>query len=78
MGFCYRLLNQDEETDEAFYEQLAEVVQLPALEVLQLMKDFSFPNICLKYNTVQKTQSRRFLDCMEDSFLTQLVREVPC
>ena len=26
---CYRLPNQDEEMDEAFYEQLAEVMQSP-------------------------------------------------
>ena len=24
VGVCYRLLNQDEETDEVFYEQLVE------------------------------------------------------
>ena len=42
VGICYRLTNQDEETDEAFYEQLAEVVQLPALV---FMGDFNFPDI---------------------------------
>ncbi len=35
----------------------------------------NFPDICWKYNTAQRKQSRRFLECMEDSFLTQLVRE---
>jgi len=39
------------------------------------MGDFNFPDICWKYNTVQTKQSRRFLECMEDYFLTQLVRE---
>jgi len=67
---CYRLPNQAEEKDEAFYEQLAEVVQLPALV---LMGDFIFLDICWKYNTVQRKQSKRFLECVEDSFLTQLV-----
>ena len=28
---CYRLLSQDEETDEMFYEQLAEATRSPAL-----------------------------------------------
>ena len=42
VGVCYRLPNQDEETDEAFYKQLEEVVQLPALV---LMGDFNFPDI---------------------------------
>ena len=39
------------------------------------MEDFNFPDICWKYNTVQTKQSRRFLECMIDDFLTQLVRE---
>ncbi len=36
---CYRLPYKDEEMDEVFYEQLAEVEQLPSLV---LMGDFSF------------------------------------
>ena len=55
---CYRLSNQDEDTDERFYKQLAEVVQLP---VLVLMEDFNLPDICWKYNAIQKKQSRRFV-----------------
>jgi len=43
VGICYRQPNQDEEMDEAFYEQLAEVAQLPALT---LMGDFNFPDKC--------------------------------
>ena len=31
VGVCYRPPNQDEEKDEAFCEQLAEVEQSPAL-----------------------------------------------
>ena len=69
MGVCYRLPNHDEE-DEAFYEQLAEVVRLP---VLIFVGDFNFPNLCWKYNTEQRKQSKRFLECVEDSFLMQLV-----
>ena len=72
MGFRYRLPNKDEETEEVFYKQLAEVVQLP---VLVLMGDFNFPGVYWEYNTVQKKQSRRFLECMEDNFLLQLVRQ---
>ena len=51
VGVFYRLLNQDKETEEVFYEQLAEVASLPALV---LMGDFNFPDICWKYNTAQK------------------------
>ena len=72
VGFCYGPPNQDEEKDEAFCEQLAEVARSPALV---LMGDFTFPDICWKYNTAQRKQSGRFLACVEDSFLTQLVRE---
>lgn len=56
--------------DKTFYEQLEEVTRLPALV---LMGDFSFPDICWKYNTAQRKQSRRFLEYVEDSFLMQLV-----
>ncbi|XP_042743410.1 uncharacterized protein LOC122188845 [Lagopus leucura] len=58
--------------DEAFYEQLVEVVRSPALIPVG---DFNFPDICWKYNMAQRKQSKRFLECVEDSFLTQLVRE---
>ena len=70
VGVCYRPSNQDEEMDEAFCEQLAEVVRLPALV---LVGDFNFPDTCWKYNTVQRKQSKRFLECVEDSFLMQLI-----
>ena len=39
------------------------------------MEDFNFPDICWKYNTAQRKQSKRFLECVEDSLLTQLVQE---
>ena len=63
--------NQDDKTDEVFYEQLAKNMPLPTLV---LMGDFNFPDICWKYNTVQRKQSRRFLECMKDNFLMQLIR----
>ena len=71
VGVCYRPPNQDEEMDEAFYEQLAEIVRLPALV---LTGDFNFPDVCWTYNTAQRKQSMRFLECVEDSFFMQLVR----
>ena len=72
VGVCYRPPNQDEETDESFYEQLAEAARSPALV---LMGHFNFPDICWEYNSAQKKQSRRFLECMEDNFLMQMIRE---
>jgi len=69
---CYRPPNQDEEVDEVFYKRLAESsLLLP----LVLVGDFNLLDICWKYNTVERIQSRRFLEYVEDNFLTQLVRE---
>ena len=72
VGVCYRPPNQDEEADEIFCQQLGEVSRLLALV---LVGDFSLPDVCWKYNTTDRKQSRRFLECMEDNLLTQLVRE---
>ena len=35
----------------------------------------NFPDICWKYNTAEWDRSRRFLECVGDNFLTQLVSE---
>ncbi|KAM9590859.1 uncharacterized protein ACIBXB_005907 [Morphnus guianensis] len=72
LGVCYRLPDQVEETDETFYKRLAVVSESCALV---LVGDFNFPDICWKYNTAESKQSRRFLECVEDNFLTQLVGE---
>ena len=56
VGVCCRSPNQDEETNDAFYKQLAEVVQSPTHV---LMGDFSFPDISWKYNTAQNKQVSR-------------------
>ncbi|KAK4823236.1 hypothetical protein QYF61_000096 [Mycteria americana] len=72
VGVCYRPPNQDEETDELFYKQLGEASQSLALV---LVGDFNLPDVCWKYNTAERKQSRRFLECVADNFLTQLVSE---
>ena len=72
LGICYRLSNQDEEVDEVFCKRLAEVSQSLALV---LTGDFNLLDICWKYNTAERKQSRRFLKSVEDNFLTQLVSE---
>ncbi|GAB0188391.1 hypothetical protein GRJ2_001304400 [Grus japonensis] len=69
---CYRPPNEDKEADDIFYKQLGEVSQSVALV---LVGDFNLPEVCWKYNTAERKQSRRFLECVEDNFLTQLVRE---
>ena len=72
VGVCYRPPNQDEETDEVFYKRLAEVSQSLALV---LVGDFNLPDICWKYNTAERKQSWRFLECVGDNVLAQLVSE---
>ncbi|KAK4832306.1 hypothetical protein QYF61_021705 [Mycteria americana] len=72
VGVCYRPPNQDEETDELFYKELGEASQSLALV---LVGDFNLPDVCWKYNTAERKQSRRFLECAADNFLTQLVSE---
>ncbi|PKU45859.1 rna-directed dna polymerase from mobile element jockey-like [Limosa lapponica baueri] len=72
VGVYYRPPNQDVEVDETFYQQLEQLLQSLALV---LVGDFNFPDICWKYNTAEREQSRRFLECVEDNFLTQLVSE---
>ncbi|KAK4822567.1 LOW QUALITY PROTEIN: hypothetical protein QYF61_016136 [Mycteria americana] len=72
VGVCYRPPNQDEETDELFYKQLGEASQSLALF---LVGDFNLPDVCWKYNTAERKQSRRFLERVADNFLTQLVSE---
>lgn len=39
------------------------------------MADFNLPSVCWKHSTVERRQSRRFLESVEGNFLTQLVRE---
>ncbi|KAK4816201.1 hypothetical protein QYF61_012666 [Mycteria americana] len=72
VGVCYRPPNQDEETDELFYKQLGEASRSLALV---LVGDFNLPGVCWKYNTAERKQSRRFLECVADNFLTWLVSE---
>ncbi|XP_071881468.1 uncharacterized protein [Anas platyrhynchos] len=55
-----------------FYRQLTEAAKSSALV---LVGDFNFPDISWKHNTAQRKQSRRFLESVEDSFLTQLISE---
>ncbi|PKU37805.1 hypothetical protein llap_11889 [Limosa lapponica baueri] len=69
VGVCYRPPNQSSEMDEAFYKQLGEISQ-PFATVL--VGDFNLPDICWEYNTADREQSRRFLECVEDNFLMQL------
>ncbi|KAK4829760.1 hypothetical protein QYF61_006484 [Mycteria americana] len=73
VGVCYRPPNQDEETDELFYKQLGEASRSLAPV---LVGDFNLLDVCWKYNTAERKQSRRFLERVaDDNFLIQLVSE---
>jgi len=39
------------------------------------MGDLNLADVCWKYSTAERKQSRTFLECVEDNFLMQLVRE---
>ncbi|GAB0208952.1 hypothetical protein GRJ2_003360900 [Grus japonensis] len=72
VGVYYRPPDQEEEVDEAFYRQLEVASQSQALV---LMGDFNHPDICWKSNTAKHAQSRRFLQSIDDNFLTQVVED---
>ncbi|GAB0177486.1 hypothetical protein GRJ2_000213900 [Grus japonensis] len=72
VGVYCRQPDQDEEVNEAFYRQLEVASRSQALV---LMGDFNHPDICWKDNTARHTQSRRFLQSIDDNFLTQVVEK---
>jgi len=69
-GVYHRPPDQGEPTDEAFFLQLQEALRLQSLV---LLGDFNHPNICWKSSTVSCRPSRRFLECIEDNFLGQII-----
>ncbi|RMC16129.1 hypothetical protein DUI87_08341 [Hirundo rustica rustica] len=72
LGVCCCPPNQEEEVDNLFYKQLDNVSGSSALV---LVGGFNLPDICWELNTAEKRQSKKFLECMEDNFLSQLVGE---
>lgn len=73
VGVSYRPPSQDEEADEMFYKQLGEVSQSPALV---LTGAFNLPDVFWKYNTAERKQSKRLLECVEDiQLVSQLGNE---
>lgn len=70
MGACYRLFDQGEPVDKAFFLQLQEALQLQALVLLE---DFSHLEICWKISMASYRQSMWLLKCTEDNFLDQVV-----
>jgi len=73
VGVCYRAPDQDEQTDEALYRQIGETLLSKALV---LMGNFSHPDMCWRDNIAGHKQSRRFLECVGDNFLLQVMEEL--
>jgi len=72
VGVCYRPPDQEQSAGEALYRQIGEVSHSKALV---LMEDFNDPDICWRDNTTGHRQARRFLECVEDNFLLQVIEE---
>lgn len=71
MGICYRTPNQDGSANDMFYKQLEVSWSL----ALCLIGTFNFPDVCWKYTTAKNKLCWRFLQCVEDNFLMQVVEE---
>ncbi|GAB0191019.1 hypothetical protein GRJ2_001567200 [Grus japonensis] len=71
-GVCYRPPDQGDRADEALYRQIGAA---SCSQALVLMEDFSHLNICWRDNAVERKQSRKFLECVDDKFLLQVIEE---
>ncbi|PKU39424.1 dtw domain-containing protein 2 [Limosa lapponica baueri] len=69
---CYRPPDQDDGADEDLYRQTGDASRSQALT---LMGDFNHPNICWRDSTAGQKPSRKFLECVTDNFLLQVVEE---
>lgn len=72
MEVSYRSRDKCEKVGEIFCKQRGEVSQSLALV---LVEDFNSSNICWKYSTADRKQSRRFLEYVKDNLVTELVKE---
>ncbi|GAB0179197.1 hypothetical protein GRJ2_000385000 [Grus japonensis] len=71
-GVSYRPPDQGDRADEALCRQMGAASHSQALV---LMGDFNHPHICWRDNTAGHKQSRRFLECVDDNFLLQVIEE---
>ncbi|GAB0207157.1 hypothetical protein GRJ2_003181300 [Grus japonensis] len=71
-GVCYRPPDREDRADEALYRQIGAASRSQALV---LMGDFNHPDICWRDNAAEHKQSRKFLECVDDNFLLQVIEE---
>jgi len=69
---CDRPPDQEDWVDEALCRQIGAASPSQALV---LMGDFNHPNICWRDDTAGHKQFRRFLDCVDDNFVLQVIKE---
>ncbi|GAB0187672.1 hypothetical protein GRJ2_001232500 [Grus japonensis] len=72
VAFCYRPPDQGDRAGEALYRQIGAA---PRSQALVLMGDFNHPDICWRDNAAEHKQSRKFLECVDDNFLLQVIEE---
>ncbi|GAB0179159.1 hypothetical protein GRJ2_000381200 [Grus japonensis] len=72
VGVCYRSPDQGDGADEALYRQIGAASRSQALV---LMGDFNHPDICRRDNAAERKQSMKFLECVRDNFLLQVIEE---
>ncbi|GAB0204868.1 mitochondrial enolase superfamily member 1 [Grus japonensis] len=74
VGVCYRPPDQEDQADELLpvYKQVGAASHSQALV---FMHDFNHCNICWRDNTAGHKQSRKFLECVDDNFLLQVIEE---
>ena len=65
-------VEDQEEVDEALLRQLEEA---SCSQALVLTGNFNHPDICWKGNSAGHVQSRRLPECIDDNFLTQVIKE---
>ncbi|KAK4824035.1 hypothetical protein QYF61_009626 [Mycteria americana] len=72
LGVCCRPPDQEDQVDEALYRQIGAA---SCSQAVVLMGDFNHPDICWRDNTAGHKQAVRFLKCVDDNFLLQVIEE---
>ncbi|GAB0181498.1 hypothetical protein GRJ2_000615100 [Grus japonensis] len=72
VGVYYRPLDQEHQADDSLCRQIGAASHSQALV---LMEDINHPDICWRDNTAGNKQSRRFLECVDDNFLLEVIEE---
>ncbi|GAB0202744.1 hypothetical protein GRJ2_002740000 [Grus japonensis] len=71
-GVCYRPPDQGDRADEALCRQIGAA---SCSQALVLMGDFNHPDICWRDNAAECKEPKKFLECVDDNFLLQVIEE---